>query len=196
MSADEGKRKARAAVQAMFDRYKLLASKRPKDHVDFDSVVMNNMELVDAGPEGSVEYELYIAPGFSNLNNVMHGGAAGVIFDMSTTTALCPVARPGFWEFMGGVTRTLNISYLKAVPIGTTVRLVSRVMSVGKQMAMIRGEMLSLDGKITFCTCEHHKVNMPVLPDHANARIPWDDDFEEEHGVVKGKTEIGVKSKI
>lgn len=33
MSVDEGKRKARAAVQAMFDRYKLLASKRPKDHV-------------------------------------------------------------------------------------------------------------------------------------------------------------------
>lgn len=33
MSADEGKRKARAAVQAMFDRYKLLASKRPKDHI-------------------------------------------------------------------------------------------------------------------------------------------------------------------
>jgi acyl-coenzyme A thioesterase 13 len=67
----------------------------------------------------------------------MHGGAAGVIFDMATTSALCPVARPGFWEFMGGVTRTLNISYLKAVPVGTTVRLSSKVESVGKQMAMI-----------------------------------------------------------
>jgi hypothetical protein len=32
-------------------------------------VVMNHMKLVDAGPEGSVEYELYIAPGFSNLNS-------------------------------------------------------------------------------------------------------------------------------
>lgn len=126
----------------------------------------------------------------------MHGGAAGVIFDMSTTTALCPLARPGFWEFMGGVTRTLNISYLKAVPIGTTVRLISRVMSVGKQMAMIRGEMTSLDGKVTYCTVEHHKVNVPVQPEHAKARIPWDDEFEKEHGVVKGKTEIGMKSKI
>lgn len=115
---------------------------------------------------------------------------------MSTTTALCPLARPGFWEFMGGVTRTLNISYLKAVPIGTTVRLISRVMSVGKQMAMIRGEMTSLDGKTTYCTVEHHKVNAAVQPDHAKARIPWDDEFEKEHGVVKGKTEIGVKSKL
>lgn len=175
---------------------------------------MNNMKIIDAGPEGSVEYQLYIAPGFSNLNSktwcrtvrkscltklyldVMHGGAAGVIFDMSTTTALCPIARPGFWEFMGGVTRTLNISYLKAVPIGTTVRLASRVTSVGKQMAMIRGEMTSLDGSITYCTVEHHKVNVPVLPEHLSARIPWDDDFEKQWGVVKGKNEIGVKSKM
>lgn len=33
MSVDEGKKKARAAVQAMFDRYKLLASQRPDDHI-------------------------------------------------------------------------------------------------------------------------------------------------------------------
>jgi acyl-coenzyme A thioesterase PaaI-like protein len=64
----------------------------------------------------------------------MHGGAAGVIFDMSTTTALCPLARPGFWEFLGGVTRSLNISYLKAVPIGTKVRLNSRVIGVGRHV--------------------------------------------------------------
>jgi acyl-coenzyme A thioesterase PaaI-like protein len=126
----------------------------------------------------------------------MHGGAAGVIFDMSTTTALCPVARPGFWEFMGGVTRSLNISYLKAVPIGTTVRLTSKVKSVGKQMAMIRGEMTSLDGKITYCTAEHHKVNAPPLPEHLSVRIPWDDEFEKQWGVGKGPTEKGVKSKI
>jgi|SRR5690242_2130243 len=128
--------------------------------------------------------------------DVMHGGAAGVIFDMSTTTALCPVARPGFWEFMGGVTRSLNISYLKAVPIGTTVRLTSRVVGVGKQMAMVRGEMTSLDGKTIYCTVEHHKVNVPVLPDHLSARIPWDDDFEKEHGIAHGKSGTGLKSKI
>jgi hypothetical protein len=33
MSADEGRVKAKAAVQAMFDRYRLLASSRPKDHI-------------------------------------------------------------------------------------------------------------------------------------------------------------------
>jgi hypothetical protein len=33
MDVNEGKRKAKAAVQATFDRYKLLASKRPQDHI-------------------------------------------------------------------------------------------------------------------------------------------------------------------
>lgn len=122
----------------------------------------------------------------------MHGGAAGVIFDMSTTTALCPVARPGFWEFMGGVTRSLNISYLKAVPIGTKVRLNSKVVGVGKQMAMIRGDMTSLDGKTVYCTVEHHKVNVQILPEHAKVRVPWDDEFDREWK----KAGDGLKSKI
>jgi acyl-coenzyme A thioesterase PaaI-like protein len=95
------------------------------------------------------------------------------------------------WEFMGGVTRSLNISYLKAVPIGTKVRLSSRVVGVGKQMAMIRGDMKSLDGKTVYCTVEHHKVNVPILAEHAKVRVPWDDAFEKEW-----KTETGAKSKI
>jgi acyl-coenzyme A thioesterase 13 len=123
----------------------------------------------------------------------MHGGAAGVIFDMSTTTALCPIARPGFWEFMGGVTRSLNISYLKAVPIGITVRLNNKVVSVGKQMAMIRGEMTSLDGKIVYCTAEHHKVNVPVKQEHLKARVAWDEEFAREWKAQGGEK---VKSRI
>jgi acyl-coenzyme A thioesterase 13 len=123
----------------------------------------------------------------------MHGGAAGVIFDMSTTTALCPLARPGSWEFMGGVTRSLNISYLKAVPIGVKVRLNSKVVSIGKQMAMIRGDMTSLDGKTTYCTVEHHKVNAPVRPEHRHVRTAWDDEFDrewKEHEKKAGKSKI------
>jgi acyl-coenzyme A thioesterase 13 len=81
---------------------------------------------------------------------------------------------------MGGVTRTLNVSYLRPVPIGTKVRLHSRVISVGKQMAMIRGDMKSPDGNTTYCTVEHHKVNVPVLPEHKRVRLPWDDEFEKQ----------------
>lgn len=85
---------------------------------------------------------------------------------------------------MGGVTRTLNVSYLKAVPIGTRVRLHSKVVRVGKQMAMIRGKMTSLDGAVTYCTVEHHKVNTPVRPEHRQARVPWDDEFAKDYEIA------------
>ncbi|RMZ73295.1 thioesterase family [Pyrenophora seminiperda CCB06] len=187
---EANRQKAMAAVRAMFDKYELLEARRPKHHVDFDRQVMQDLELVDASLDGSVTFELYVALNFSNLNNVMHGGAAGIIFDMATTAALCPLARPGSWEFMGGVSRSLNISYLKAVPIGIRVRLNSRVVSVGKQMAMIRGDMTSLDGKTTYCTAEHHKVNAPIIPEHRSVKTQWDEKFASEW---KAK---GVESKL
>jgi acyl-coenzyme A thioesterase PaaI-like protein len=107
---------------------------------------MENVKLIDASPAGAVDFEFHIDEQYTNINGVMHGGAAGVIFDMCTTTALGPLAKPGFWEydpfpllsisfllsylpkpqltkvplsFLGGVTRTLNISYLRAIPMGS-----------------------------------------------------------------------------
>jgi acyl-coenzyme A thioesterase 13 len=75
---------------------------------------------------------------------------------------------------MGGVTRSLNISYLRAVPLNTHVRLHSEVIQAGRTMALIRGEMTSEDGKTVYCTCEHHKVNVPSLPEHMAYKVDWD----------------------
>lgn len=102
---------------------------------------------------------------------------------------------------MGGVTRTLNISYLRAIPVGsslppllspptnrspgTTIRIHSEVLQVGRTMAMIRGEMTSLDGKTIYCTCEHHKVSVPTQADHLKHRIEWDELWDE-----KGKAKL------
>ena len=61
---------------------------------------MDNLRLIDASPLGTVDFEFFIDERYTNLNGVMHGGAAGVIFDMATTTALGPLARPGFWEYV------------------------------------------------------------------------------------------------
>jgi len=143
---------------------------------------MNQATLVDAGPEGWTVCEFPITKAYTNLNGVMHGGAAGVLFDMFTTIALGPLARPGYWDFLGGVTRTLNISYLRAVPLGTTIKIRAHVVQIGRTMAMIRGSMSSLDDKTTYATVEHHKVNVPTKPEHLATRIPWDDEQDRRIG--------------
>lgn len=81
-------------------------------------------------------------------------------------------------SFLGGVTRSLNISYLKAVPVGTTVWFRSRVVQHGRTMALIKGEMTSEDGKTVYATVEHHKVNVQAQPGHLAERIQWDDMME------------------
>ncbi len=64
----------------------------------FDKHLMETVTLLDASPQGTVDFEFLIDERYTNINGVMHGGAAGVIFDMCTTTALGPLAKPGFWE--------------------------------------------------------------------------------------------------
>ncbi|KAI9725974.1 MAG: hypothetical protein M1828_002302 [Chrysothrix sp. TS-e1954] len=183
MPHDEARARAMRSVQAIFDRYQKIAAKQPK--VDglpqlYDYDCMSRAKLLDAGPEGSVLFEFTIDRRYSNMNDVMHGGAAAVLFDMFTTTALGPVAKPGYWYFMGGVTRALNITYCRAVPVGTTVLFRSWVVQHGKTQALIRGEMTTRDGKKVYATVEHHKVHAPVLPHHIKERIPWDDEMEHD----------------
>lgn len=77
-------------------RYHLIAKAR--NFHGFDLELMSTVKIITASPKGEVEFELVSSETYGNLNNVMHGGAAALIFDMCTTSALGPVARPGFWE--------------------------------------------------------------------------------------------------
>jgi hypothetical protein len=76
--------------------YHLIAAKT--NFNGFDKHIMENLKLLDATPQGAVDIEFLIDERYTNINGVMHGGAAGVIFDMCTTSALGPLAKPGFWE--------------------------------------------------------------------------------------------------
>lgn len=114
-----------------------------------------------------------------------------MIFDMATTCALGPLAKPGFWDFMGGVTRCLNISYLRAVPIGIKVRLYCQVMHVGRTAAMLHGEMTSLDGKVVYCTAENQRIAVPTQKWHMGEKfeVDWDREMRED---VKSAEGVGL----
>ena len=88
----------------------------------------------------------------------LHGGAAALVFDVVTTTALVTVAREGWWV-TAGVTRSLSVQYYKPVAVGSTVRVVAEVVSVGGRLASITGEIRGEGGELK-CTCEHLKVNI------------------------------------
>jgi len=84
-------------------------------------------------PTGKVVYEYVCHPSHTNRLNNLHGGCTATIFDFTTTTALFPMSKPGFWEY-AGVSRTLNVTYLKPVPVGETVIIECEVVSIGKRL--------------------------------------------------------------
>ena len=108
------------------------------------------------------------------------------------------------------MSRTISISYLRAIPIGeqllpiinqyvcilivslkgTTVRLHSQVLQHGRTMALIRGTMTSADGKTVYATAEHHKVNVPMTEENRSVRIPWDDDQDRGRELEAEKSKL------
>lgn len=58
-------------------------------------------------------------------------------------------------------------------------------MQVGRTMAMIRGTMSSQDGKVVYCTCEHHKVAVPTQKEHLEYKVAWDELWEADKKAAK-----------
>jgi acyl-coenzyme A thioesterase 13 len=54
-------------------------------------------------------------------------------------------------------------------------------------MALLRGEMRSVDGSVLYCTCEHHKVSVPTTKENLEARVDWDEWWGKDG---KGKAKI------
>ena len=63
----------------------------------------------------------------------MHGGATATIFDFATSMPLTLVAKDDFW-FMPGVSRTLNVTYLEAVPNGQEVEIEAEAVKIRKNL--------------------------------------------------------------
>ncbi|KAK2752457.1 hypothetical protein FQN54_008119 [Arachnomyces sp. PD_36] len=165
MAGPDSKEAARDAVESFIEVYTQLMDE--KGFKGYDRTLMKDIRLIDADPIDGVTWELTVDEYWVNMNGVLHGGAYGVIFDMCTAMAMNPISRVGYWDFLAGVTRTLNISYLKAVPLGTTIRVHTNVIQHGKTTSLIRGVMESPDGKITYATAEHHKIAVPSLPEYS-----------------------------
>lgn len=59
----------------------------------------------------------------------------------------------------GGLTRALNITYLRPLPLPSTIRIKVMIVQHGRSMSLVRGNIVSRDGQKIYFTCEHHKFN-------------------------------------
>ncbi|RYC60019.1 hypothetical protein CHU98_g6199 [Xylaria longipes] len=115
-----------------------------------------------AGPHPRATFRFTVQPIHANGLGNLHGGCTSTIFDICTTFPLQMISRPGFWQH-SGVSRTLNVTYLRPVPVGTTVDIECEIMHAGKRLSSLRGVMRTAteDGSQgpVLAVCEHGKVN-------------------------------------
>jgi hypothetical protein len=52
-------------------------------------------------------------------------------------------------------------------------------------MALIRGTMESVDGKTRYAVCDHHKVNVPTLPEHLDLKEEMKKSRKEARSTAK-----------
>ncbi|KAF3070814.1 putative thioesterase superfamily protein [Daldinia childiae] len=113
-------------------------------------------------PHPSITFRFTVQPIHSNGLGNLHGGCASTIFDACTTLPLHLISKPGFWQYTG-VSRTLNVTYLRPVPVGTTVDIKCDILHAGRKLCALRGEMKAViddsrEGPL-LVVCEHGKAS-------------------------------------
>ena len=104
-------------------------------------------KLISASADtASVVYEVTIKSFLCNVGKTLHGGAAATILDHLTSTALFTIAKPGYLD-RGMFSRTLTVTCLRPVPMGTKSIVEVEVVSAGRTLANVRGVIKTPDGK-------------------------------------------------
>ncbi|KOS17969.1 Acyl-coenzyme A thioesterase 13 [Escovopsis weberi] len=110
-------------------------------------------------PHPRVVFSFTTQASFSNRFHNLHGGAMATLFDFCTTMPLFLVNKPGFWQTLG-VSRTLNVTYLRPVAAGTETLIECDILQIGRKICALRGVLRrKADGQV-LAVCEHNKVNV------------------------------------
>ncbi|KAF7512671.1 hypothetical protein GJ744_000932 [Endocarpon pusillum] len=121
--------------------------------IDFDTTGSGGVELLSAN-----HYMFTVVPKLCSKAGFLHGGAASTLLDTLTSTALLTIAKAGYWKTLG-VSRTLTVTFLRPLPLGTKVFVDCEVVAVEKSMANVKGTMKNADGKVSI-TSIHDKATV------------------------------------
>lgn len=146
--------------------FKIDASQSPEERLNavvrqaqtnsWDHAALKECVLVDGSTPGKAVYEFTITDSMCNQLGTFHGGCASTVLDVLTSTTLFGLESFAI-DPLFTVTRTLVVTFLRAVPVGAKVRVSAEVVHTGKKMVHLTGALRTLDGKLCI-TCVHDKA--------------------------------------
>ncbi|KKK17990.1 hypothetical protein P175DRAFT_0558939 [Aspergillus ochraceoroseus IBT 24754] len=115
-------------------------------------------ESATPGPPAQASYLLVCTQKLCNWLGNLHGGCAATLIDMLSSVTLIGASRPGMFS-LGGVSRHLGVTYLRPVPMGIEMRLVTKVVHMGRRLTLLRSEIYRVDTGDLCMVSDHEKVN-------------------------------------
>ncbi|KAM3420475.1 hypothetical protein BST61_g3744 [Cercospora zeina] len=94
---------------------------------------------------------------YCNISGNLHGGAQATIYDMLTSFAMQAIGIKGFWS-NGGVSRTLECTYVRPAPEGTELLCEVEVLATGKTLSLHRGVIKRADNGALISAGKHDKA--------------------------------------
>ncbi|EGE06228.1 acyl-CoA thioesterase [Trichophyton mentagrophytes] len=122
-----------------------------RNHVRFGSAT--------SGPPARVTYTATVAPEMCNGLGNLHGGCATTLIDVCTSTLL--LALGGHFS-VGGVSRSLNMTFLRPAPEGTEISISCELVHSGKRLALLRADIRRADTGALCVLGEHDKASTPM----------------------------------
>ncbi|EEH06245.1 predicted protein [Histoplasma capsulatum G186AR] len=120
----------------------------------WDASCMKAVKLVKVEPS-TVEFEFTVTGRMCNSLGILHGGCSTTILDVLTSAAVLSV--PGSDPTLSTLSRTLTVTFLRPIPVGTKVRVVVQLVAAGKKFVNFTGSLLTMDGKVC-ASCVHDKA--------------------------------------
>ncbi|EFR00018.1 thioesterase [Nannizzia gypsea CBS 118893] len=122
-----------------------------RKHVRFGSAT--------SGPPARVTFIATVAPEMCNGLGNLHGGCATTLIDVTSSALL--FALGGHFS-AGGVSRSLNITFLRPAPEGTEISINCELVHSGKRLALLRADIRRTDTGDLCVLGEHDKASTPI----------------------------------
>ncbi|KAK3687526.1 HotDog domain-containing protein [Podospora appendiculata] len=119
--------------------------------------------VLPPNPHPGLTYAYTVQPGHCNGLRNLHGGCIATLFDYCTTMPLGLVSAPGYWLYLG-VSRSLNTTYLRPIPVGTDILIHCEILQIGRRLCSLKGTMRRASDGALLATCEHGKFNTDPAP--------------------------------